>query len=207
MKMQRRRFLQTTSLAVATTALPLTLARAAGRGTAEPRFLLARSAVASAGAPFADLDQDPCTECTSRAVRIRLDGMHFAQAGAVLRELTLQAMFDVPREPSRPFIAWHYAAGRPANVSQRASFVAGRASMRGFELAYRLEAGERRQEACALTRFERPLLLPGHYILAGPRRDGSRVQASALSHSGDPAAPLASARDFDYLALRIEALA
>ena len=206
--MQRRKFLQTATLAGAASVVPLSLAQAAALVAAPPRFVLACALVAEAGARFAAPDQAACDDCVASAVRIRLDGMHLAEGGAVLRELSLQAMFEQPLAPRAPFIACHYVAGEPPKHSQRMSFIAERASMRGFELEYRVADQEScQQEDCALTRFEAPLLAPGHYVLAGPRRNGSRVDATRLRHSGDPSAPLAGVRDFDYLSFRIEAIA
>jgi hypothetical protein len=207
--MQRRRFLKGATLAGAATALPLSLslAQAAVQAT-EPRFLLVRAASADAGTRFEAVDRATCADCATSTVRVRMDGMHVADGASVLRTLSLSALFDAPGVPRAPFLAWHYVAGSVPRMSQRASFVAGRASMRGFELEYRVgEESTCRTEACALTRFDAPLLAPGHYVLAGPRRDGSRVDPATLAHSGDAAAPLAGARDFDYLAFRIEALA
>ncbi len=206
--MKRRKFLKTATIAGAAVVLPMTLVHAASLASAPSRFMLMRAASADAGAAFHALDRAACVDCDTAAVRVRMDGMHLAEAGAVLREFSLHAMFDVPHAPRAPFIAWHYVAGTPARVSQRMSFVAGRASMRGFELEYRVaDDAACATESCALTRLDAPLLVPGHYVLVGPRRDGTRVDPTTFAHSGDTAAPLAMPRDFDYLAFRIEAMA
>jgi hypothetical protein len=134
-------------------------------------------------------------------MRVRMDGMHVASSSS-LREFSLNAMFDVAFAPRAPYIAWHYAAGSAPRMSQRASFVAGRASMRGFDLEYRHDGDAAcRTQACALTRFEAPLLAPGHYVLV----DASAP--AALAHTGDTLAPLGAQREFDYLAFRIEPIA
>lgn len=206
--MKRRKFLKAAAIAGAAGALPLTLARAANLGPDSSRFVLLRATSGQAGSAFRALDGAGCSDCATPTVRVRMDAMHVAEGGAVLRELSLHAMFDVPHAPRAPFIAWHYVAGTPAKSSQRTSFVAGRANMRGFELEYRV-AGDTRcnREDCTMTRFQAPLLEPGHYVVVGPRRDGSRVDPSGFVHSGDMSAPLATARDFDYLAFRVEPIA
>ena len=88
-------------------------------------------------------------------------------------------------------------------MSRRSSFVAGRATLRGFSLEYRFdgEAACRTQD-CALTRLDTTLLAPGHYVLARAGAD-----ARALVHGGDVMAPLGAAPGFDYLAFRVEPLA
>ena len=89
----------------------------------------------------------------------------------------------------------------------RAEDKAGR--MRRFELDYRL-AGDLqcRSETCTLTRLRMPALVPGRYVLLGPRRAAAPVDIGALRHSGDAACPLGDVeRDFDYLTLRVEAIA
>ena len=206
--MKRRKFLKSAAIAGAAAALPMSLAYAAAPSANVQRFVLLRATSDQAGATFHTLDDASCVDCATEAVRIRMDGMHVADGGAVLGELSLHAMFDVPLAPRAPFIAWHYVSGAPAKNSQRGSFVAGRASMRGFELEYRLADESRcNREDCTLTRFHAPLLKPGHYVVVGPRRDGSRVDPSGFVHSGDKTTPLAIARDFDYLAFRVEPMA
>lgn len=197
--MKRRSFLKSASLAGAAGSVPLVFAKLAS--AAQPKYLLLRSDSDEAGAHYRPIDFSSCADCGVDAMRVRMDGMHVASASS-LRELSLSAMFDLACAPKAPYIAWHYAAGRAPRMSQRASFVAGRASMRGFELEYRHEGDAAcRMQSCALTRFEAPLLAPGHYVL---------VEASApaaLAHSGDACAPLGAQREFDYLAFRIEPIA
>jgi hypothetical protein len=206
--MKRRKFLKAAAIAGAATALPMALSHAVASAPPPSRFVLARAMTSDAGTAYRPLDGADCSECAVSTVRVRMDGMHVADGGAVLRALSLHAMFDVPGAPRAPFTAWHYAAGAQARTSQRLSFVAGRANMRGFELEYRVEGDTGCvSERCDLTRFEAPLLEPGHYVLLGPRRNGERADPAALVHSGDSAAPLAMVRDFDYLAFRIEATA
>lgn len=203
--MKRRAFLGSASVLGACAALPVTAAGT--RLSAEPRFVLARADAAQAGTRFMAVDRAECTACAHEALRVRLDGSFVAEGGAVLREFWLNALFDTPDAGRLPYLAWHFDGRGAGYGSQRSSFIAERATMREFAIDYRLDA-ESARESCRLTRFDAPLLQPGHYVLAGPRRDGGAVDAAALRHSGNSHAPLAgSARDFDYLAFRIEAFA
>jgi hypothetical protein len=206
--MKRRQFLHTTAAAGALAAIPL--GSAIARQAARPRFTLAHSGTATAGAAFRAIAQADCADCGADTLRVRLDGLHPAHDGLVLQEFGLSAIFETPGART-PFLAWQHVAGAQQRRSQRLSFVAGRATLRGFELEYRIAGMSMcANEACSLTRFDAPLLAPGHYVLAGPRRNGERVDPSQLRHSGDIAAPLLETgvpRDFDYLALRIEAIA
>jgi hypothetical protein len=209
--MQRRQFLHTTGLAAAAVALPAGIACATAPRAAVSQFQLLRAESAEPGARFVPFDLASCADCGTEAVRIHLDGFHPAEDGAVLQEFWLSALFDVPGAEPAPFLAWQHVAGTAPRRSQRLSFVAGRASVSGFELDYRLaEEAACTRENCALTSFTTPLIAPGHYSLTGPRRKRrkKRIDARGLCHSGDPSAPLRSveARDFDYLAFRVEAL-
>jgi hypothetical protein len=139
-----------------------------------------------------------------------MDALHFAEGGAVLDDLFVHAMFDLSDGSSVPFIAWRHAAGPVPSRTDRARFIADRATLRRLEIEFRLaDSRSRQREDCPLTRFDAPLLTPGHYVLLGPRRDGSRAEPRALLHSGDVTAPLSAlaGRDFDYLAIRVEAVA
>lgn len=207
--MKRRDFLRSAALLGTAAAMPFA-AQTAFAGAAHARtFKLARSASAVAGSRFAALDVAPCVACDADTLRVRIDAMHRAEGAPVLHELWLSAMFDDDLAGRIPFLAWQFVHGTPPRMSQRVSFVAGRDRMRGFELEFRLPGDAQcRRESCALTRLDAPALSPGHYVLLGPRRDGGSVDAAVLCHSGDPCVPLGPApRDFDYLALRIEAAA
>lgn len=207
--MRRRGFLHCAAALGALATLPLA-ARAAMRGSKTgPAFVLARSASGARGEAFDPLAVSCAGACTAAMLRVRIDGLHRAAGTPVLHELALSAMFDHGGVQPAPFLAWQFVHGAPSRVSQSIVFSAPRDGMRGFELEYRLAGDAQcRDEACALTRFGAPLLSPGHYVLLGPRRDGTRVDAAGLRHSGDALAPLGeAARDFDYLALRIEAIA
>lgn len=196
--MKRRSFLKSATLAGAAGSVPLAFAKLAT--AAPPRFVLRRAASATTGAAYEPFEVSACAACSTDTVRVRMDGLHVA-SGSRLRAFALNALFAHPDGGTAPFLAWHYASDGGVRMSQRASFVAGRASMRGFELEYRHQ-GEAacRTQACALTRFEAPLLAPGHYVLV------DESAPAALAHGGDPLAPL-GARGFDYLAFRIEPLA
>ena len=203
--MKRRDFLGSASVVGACAALPV--AAATVRTTAEPRFVLARAEAAVSGMQFVAVDRAECSACAHEALRVRLDGSHAAEGGAVLREFWLNALFDTRDAGRLPYLAWHFDGRGTGYGSQRTSFIAERATMREFAIDYRLDA-EAARESCRLTRFDAPLLQPGHYVLAGPRRNGRAIDVTDLRHSGDVQAPLAhGGRDFDYLAFRIEAFA
>lgn len=205
--MKRRDFLGSASAFGALAALPVATATA-GVASASPRFVLARADAAVPGTPFVAVDRADCAACAQPALRVRLDASYPAEHGAVLRDFWLSALFDAPGAARTPFLAWHFDGRGAGYGSQRSSFIAERATMRELAIDYRLGHAEATRETCRLTRFDAPLLQPGHYVLAGPRRNGSAVDAAALRHSGDTHSPLAvAARDFDYLAFRIEALA
>jgi hypothetical protein len=209
--MKRREFLNTAALVSAIGVAPLAtrIARAADPAVSN-QFIVARSIASTRGAQFEAIRDAACTNCDVEMVRIRIDGLHVATHTPVLQSMTLSAMFDRPGMSPLPFIAWHFEHGPKPRMSQRMSFVAARDRIRGLELEYRLnDDAQCRRETCALTAFTAPLLSPGHYALLGPRRDGTRVDASTLRHSGNIEAPLAAhgvARDFDYLAFRVEAI-
>lgn len=202
--MQRRRFLSASALLGTTSVLPLAQTWAAA--AEGPRFRLLRAESAAPGARFVASVEAPCVACASPMLEIEIDAMHLADHGAVLEDFALHAVHQLDDGSSAAFIAWQYAAGPVASRTSSARFVAHRAGLRRFELDYRLAGSGSRRESLALAGFELPLS-PGHYVLLGPRRDGSRVRAIDLRHSGDRAAPLRGARDFDYLALRMHAMA
>ena len=196
--MQRRQFLKSATVAGAAGSLPLVFAAAAR--AAGPAFTVLRAESSAAGTPYRPLDA-ACGDCGVEALRVRMDGLHVA-ASSRLREFSLSAMFDVANAPQARYLAWHYAAGRLPHTSQRTSFIAGRAGMRGFELEFRHEGDAAcRSQSCALTRFDAPLLAPGHYVLV------DAAAPAALVHAGEELRPLGAQPGFDYLAFRIEAIA
>jgi hypothetical protein len=199
--MQRRHFITTTASVGAAFALPMS---SAWSSDAPARFALLRATGAHAGARFVPHHLAQCDDCAAPELRIVLGQLQPADGSAVLDRLSLDAMFQTPDGAMAPFHAWHHQHG-----SHAVRFIAPRDSMRSFELDYAAGNGPRLRETLALTRFEQPLLMPGDYVLVGPRRGGSAVRASSLVHSGDAAAPLGQpgvgpARDFDYVTLRME---
>src|SRR5688572_2390182 len=132
--MKRRSFLKSATLAGAAGSVPLVFAQLAH--AAAPRFALRRAPSAAAGSAYLPLEAAACTACSADTLRVRMDGLHLA-AGSRLRAFSLSALFDLDGGAKAPFLAWHYAADGGLRMSQRASFVAGRAGMRGFELEYR----------------------------------------------------------------------
>lgn len=208
--MKRRHFLHTAGTLGAVTLLPAAAQAAshALRGAEPARFTLLRAATGEAGARFAPHAACAAGECDQAALRIRIDGLQRAAGAPVLSELWLSALFEAADGTAAPYLAWQFCDGARPHMGQRVAFVAPRDRMRGFVLDYRLgEQAHRAQENCALTSFALPLLVPGHYVLLGPTRDGRAAFARGLRHSGNPAAPLAGApRVFDALAFRLEGL-
>lgn len=198
--MQRRHFLRSAAAIGAAACLPPALSRAASAS----RFGLLHAASAAPGSPFVPFAAADCAACGAAALRVCVDGLHAAGESPVLADFTLTALFDTLEGGRVPFLAWQ-AAG---DNRHRTRFVAPRAGMRGFELTYR-PAGATADvsETLALTRAEARVLMPGHYLIVSPRRDGSAVDVRGLVHSGNPLQPLAEPGDFDYLALRMEAIA
>lgn len=198
--MQRRHFLRSAAAIGAAACLP----PAFGRAAPASRFSLLYAASAVPGTPFVPFAAADCTACGADALRVFVDGLHAATGSPVLADFTLTALFDTLDGGRVPFLAWQ-AAG---DNRHRTRFVAPRAGMRGFELSYRAAgASADTREALAMTRVDARVLMPGHYLIVSPRRDGSAVDARGLVHSGHPLQPLAEAGDFDYLALRMEAIA
>jgi hypothetical protein len=206
--MRRRQFLGSASVLAGIAAVPF--AHAVSATARDARFVLMRADDANAGAIFVPHSVAPCVDCSVPVLRVSIDGLHAAEGRAVLDGLSVHAMFDLPDGSSVPFVAWQYAAGPVPSRTDHARFIAGRATLRRLEIEYRLaDSGSQQRETCHLTRFDAPLLAPGQYVLLGPRGDGSRVERRRLLHSGDVTAPLSTlaGRDFDYLAIRVEAVA
>jgi hypothetical protein len=206
--MQRREFLGSAGALAGIAVVPFV--HAVSTPASDPRFVLLRADDAKAGATFVSHSVAPCVDCPVSVLQVSIDGLHFAENRAVLDELSVRAMFDLPDGSSVPFVAWQYAAGPVPSRTDHARFIAGRATLRRLEIEYRLaDSGSQQRETCHLTRFDAPLLAPGQYVLLGPRGDGSRVERRRLLHSGDATAPLSTlaGRDFDYLAIRVEAVA
>jgi hypothetical protein len=206
--MQRRQFLMSAGAVAGLAAMPFGGVEAAVTRLA--RFALLRADDAVAGAPFIAQSLAPCPSCTVSVLQVSIEALHAADGGAVLDDFAIHAMFDLPDGLSVPYVAWRHAAGPVPSRTDRARFIADRATLRRLEVEYRLAGSTVPvHEECALTYPGAPLLSPGHYALLGPRRDGARVDARGFRHSGDASAPLSglARRDFDYLALRIEAVA
>lgn len=205
--MKRRQFLTTASTLSAVALIPAAANAASSvMAAAVPRFALLRAPAELAGARFADPACAAAT-CAASRVRVRIDGLHPADGGAVLQELWLNAQFAKDDGDIAPFAAWQFSQGLRPHMGQRLSFVAPRDRLRGFALDYRTaQHATCVHESCALTSFSLPLLAPGQYVLLGPRRDGRPAPTRGLRASGDANAPLQwqGTRDFDYVAFRIE---
>ena len=206
--MLRRVFLKSAGAAAGLSALPRAAVSAA-RPEFSDGFVLLRSQSDAAGAAMRPFALSDCEDCDGQSVRVQIDEWQPALDGAVVSTLELRAVFALPDGSEAPFLAWHYAAdGLAGSRSYATQFVAGRASLRRFDLSYRRCAGgEAMSASCGLTRLDLPLLSPGHYVLVGPDAQGERLRARTLVHSGDRQAPIerSALPAHDYLAFRISA--
>ena len=210
--MKRRNFLMNSAALVGAGVVPaFALAKAVSATPGAPRFSLAQ--LDASRGTFAAVSGCAPSSCLDDSVRLRFDAFHAAEPAPVLRALRVHALFDVIGSPQTPYIVWDYRAAEHASNSGGVSFVAGRDCMRGFALDYRLDDGSAdvQRTHVSLTRLDVPILHPGHYVLAGPRRDGRVADLDGLRYSGSPQQPVLAgagqALAFDYLAFRIEALA
>ena len=119
----------------------------------------------------------------------------------------LRAIFAQDDGSEAAFLAWSYGAAPGASRSDRVRFVTQGDSLRRFEVGYQLASDALEcTEKCGIAGVEAGALPPGQYVLLGPRRNGQPVDTWRLAGTGDAAEPLRlRARDFDYLAFRIEA--
>ena len=194
--MDRRKFLYAGVAAGMATLAPL---RPAGATSPASAFRLVR--LADGASPDA-------------AARIRIWLEAFVPAPVpVLARFRLQALFDGADGAPAPFHVWNQRSGCALGNSRCTSFVADAAGVRGLRIDYALEEGDLaacRRDHCATTSLLRPRWRPGRYVLAGPHADGRPVVAATWRT--DPAQPGrlrgidGRAPDFDYLALRVEAL-
>jgi hypothetical protein len=205
--MKRRQFLRSASTAGAIAFVPAAVQAAAGAAPIS-NFRLLRADTGQAGARFVDLACSGAA-CSAAQLRVRIDGLHPADGAPVLQELWLNAQFGQPDGATALFSAWQFSRGPRPHTAQRIAFVVARDRLRGFQLDYRTGRHQACvHESCAMNGFSLPLLAPGQYVLLGPRRDGRPAPTRGLRASGDASAPLqwAGPRDFDYVALRVEAL-
>lgn len=194
--MDRRKFLYAGAAAGIATLAPM---RPAGATSAAGAFRLVRL---SGGTP------------PDAAARIRIWLETFVPAPVpVLARFRLQALFDGADGALAPFHVWNQRSGCTLGNSRCMSFTANASGVRGLRIDYALEEGDLaacRREHCATTSLLRPRWLPGRYVLAGPRADGRPVAAATWQTDPAQAGRLRTvggrAPDFDYLALRVEAL-
>lgn len=176
---------------------------AAAKASAGQRFRILR--LDATTGRFAAVDASAAPECGEQVLSLRLDALHGAEGTPVLQSFRLSALFDAPGAAQSPFHVWHFDATAPERASRGFRFLAGRATMRGFRIDYRLDGETPCSERCSAVAHALAPLQPGHYLLVGPRRDGRDPEAASLAYSGDPLRPLADAgRDFDYLGFRVE---
>lgn len=203
--MQRRNFLRAATLAVASGAVPATVAMAAQPGAARaPRLQLLRADAGVAGAAFLP----PAARRSGDDARstVHIDRLHAADGGAVIQRLELRAIFAQRDGGEASFLAWQFGAAPGASCSDRVRFASRGDALRRFEVDYQFDAGAGAcSEQCGVAGADAVALPDGQYVLIGPRRDGRPADASNLVASGDAAEPLRlRSRDFDYLAFRIE---
>lgn len=135
---------------------------------------------------------------------VTVDALHPASGGGVIRDFGLHAIFDLENGKSARFTAWQVGgSGHVRTQSAGTRFIAGRATLRRLEVDYHL-AGVDRTEALPLVGTQSALLSPGHYLLVGPRADGTPANTRGWTHSGEVASPLSAAVDVDVLAFRVE---
>lgn len=205
--MQRRQFLKSAGAAAG---FATVLQSQALAGFVEsPRMAFFRATGNEAGSAFVPILQAACEACKDESLQVFIDGLQSAEGGTVLEGLSMRVMFDLPDGTSVGFEAWRYDAGPVPSQTDSARFIAGRSTVRRLELDVRVRGAHGEAlECCSLTPGDTGLLSPGQYVLLGPRRDGSIVGHAGLVYSGNPRAPLdMPGRDFDYLPVRVEALA
>lgn len=93
--------------------------------------------------------------------------------------------------------------GALRSESAGSRFVAGRATLRRLEMEYSLGESHR-LESLSLVGAQAGLLSPGHYLLVGPRADGSLLDTRGWTHSGNPTQPLLESVEGDVLAFRAD---
>lgn len=204
--MKRRDFLHAASLAVASSTVPAGVSFAASlAGATDPRLQLLRAEAGVEGAPF--LPPVAWRAGSAAQATVHIDRLHVVDGAPVMARFELRAIFAQDDGSEAAFLAWNYGAAPGASRSDRVRFATHGESLRRFEVGYQLASEALAcTEHCGVAGFEAGALPPGQYVLLGPRRDGRPVDTSRLAGTGDAAEPLRlRARDFDYLAFRIEA--
>jgi hypothetical protein len=198
--MKRREFVLSAGLLAGASALQL--ATRSHAAWPAPLWQLFWAASAEAGSAWQPLHSACIRGCAEATLQVTLDAFHSAQPGNVVAQLGVHAVFDLPTGESVRFLAWQFGGpGIERSSTAGTRFIAGRATVRRFEIEYQ-HAGIRRVEQCGLVGAGHALLNPGHYLLAGPNATGGLARIDC-SHSGDVARPLAGPTDFDYLAFRV----
>jgi hypothetical protein len=203
--MKRRDFVRSAGLLAGLSTMSLAMP-SHGRPPA-PLWQLLWTSSAEAGSTWRPLHSTCIRGCDDESLQVTMDAFHVAEAGNVVSQLGVHAIFDLASGEAVPFLAWQYGGpgiGHGSTSSTR--FIAGRATVLRFEIDYR-HAGVRRTEQCALAGAGQFLLNPGHYLLAGPRADGTLARVEGHVHSGDVLRPLTGRTDFDYLAFRVGSVA
>jgi hypothetical protein len=218
--MDRRHFLRTGALAAgiaATGAHAHTVATTAPKPSrvAARRFalgyLMASDHAAAGASQWVAYPRAPRGAALDAAVllRVTVHGLH-AAPDSHLRALAVAPLFRVPElaEPV-PFHAWSFDA-RQRSAPVR--FQAAADAIAGFAVDYEVDSAAggcvRDAELCAVHGVLVDTLLPGRYVLAGPRQATGVAPAFhrlALAADGEAMLRSASGRrvDFDYLAFTV----
>jgi hypothetical protein len=199
--MKRREFVLSAGLLAGASALPLATHAHSERHA--PLWQLLWASSAEAGSAWRPVHSTCIRGCGDEPLQVTMDAFHVAEAGNVVSQLGVRAIFDLASGESVPFLAWQYSGQGIENSSTTGiRFIAGRATLLRFEIDY-THADVRRTEQCGLAGAGQFLLNPGHYLLAGPRADGTLARVEGSKHSGDVMRPLSGSTDFDYLAFRV----
>lgn len=137
-------------------------------------------------------------------VRVHFDAWVTAKPEPILRRFAVGAQF-YPNASPVAYGAWSFNADQQHGGSSRSSIIAGSRILRTLSINYQLmRSSVATREQCLLGQP----LIPGSYVLVGPRSDGSLADVSACRANGNIYAPLVQTGhqplDFDYLAFRIE---
>lgn len=198
--MHRRGFLKSTGAAAAALSIPVgALAR-----SPETRWQLLRARAEEPGAALVSLSHSRLPACAAATLVVELGAFQPASGGAVCDRFELETVYAAERTEARFLAARYVADSILPGTSQPTRFVAGRASLRRFDLGYRA-GGASCREHCELTGLQASLLAPGTYLLVGPDRSGRPVDVEGLRLGADPlgAPDCIGERGFDCVAIRM----
>jgi hypothetical protein len=200
--MERRGFLRSATYLAGASCLPIAASSLAAGSPARWQILWVSEP--EDGEAWRPVERMCGPNCAEEALTVTLDALHPADGGGVIGEFGLHAVFDLDDGTSARFTVCQVGGSGPVRTTSAGTrFIAGRASLRRFELEYQLD-GVDYSEVLALGGSQSALLNPGHYLLVGPRADGAPANPRGWTHSGDRARPLKASVDVDVLAFRVE---